>query len=99
MLNPMSNADMQKRSPWQPYGLDWSAQAEAGGRNYRIVVTRDYIDTRFALRADDEYDRHLVLEELESEVLVMAQRKLGQGNVLRRAGSQPDQIVIEAGDT
>ncbi len=89
---------MQKRSPWQRYADGHAASFEAGGKEYLVIVTDDFVNARYRMTADRMVDRHGLIEEIEDEVAHIAGEMLKRGGVFQPSGKRPPQITLGARD-
>lgn len=89
---------MEKRSPWRQYADGHAASFEAEGKEYFVIVTDAYINTRYRLRDDHIVDRHSLLEEIEDDIRLLAAQKMQRGLVLHPVGKRPPEIIFDASD-
>ncbi|MGO9545288.1 MAG: hypothetical protein ACLPPF_10890 [Rhodomicrobium sp.] len=75
---------MQKLSPWKRYADGHAASFESGGKEYFVIVTDGYINTRYGLAEEEVVDRHSLIEEIEDEIRHMSAEKVRRG-----IGSRP----------
>ncbi len=89
---------MRKRSPWTKYGDGHSAEYEADGKGYLVIVTDAYLNTRYRMSDDRPVDRKCLIEDIEDEIAYLAQKKLAGGGQFQPLGRRTPQIVIDAKD-